>query len=603
METRGIITRGIAFVATFAAVLAVALPSQALADWQPVVGAVTQTSSALHGFDLKRIGGVPYVAWSESNGHNYVVQVARLSPGSGKWIRVAGPANLDPVRDAEKPSLAAGPDGVPWLAWQEADRYGVKQIRAAHLSADGRRWVEPDARDFSINFHPKPNEPYGDPGDRFIWYGDSPQLNFFGSTPYITYLQSNPVEDEVDVVRLASHGDGWERVSRGIPTMDTPRGPRAAVSANALSVGVTNSFDGVVASERSSRSWNALDHLVNGSVSGTPLGDFAAIASFGGEKYVLWNDHQSDPNRVYVSRFSGGAWHLVGGGSVGDGRAASLRVVGGRLYAAWTADGDLHVSRLADDGQSWAATPGALHSNVESADRHDLLENRPTLTAIAGAPYAAYAESDGTVTSLMVSRLDGAPAPIGADDGDGSDLTATPPAGDDESPNGDAHPVRGKCGFVVTGTAGSDTLRGTSGRDTIRGLAGNDVLRGLGGNDCLFGGDGRDTLLGGPGADVLHGGAGDDVLRGGGSEDRLYGDSGNDHLYGGADDDRLYGGPGNDVLVGGGGFDRFYGGSGNDVIYSADGRAEDVYCGPGFDTVHADRFDRLHDCERVKIGR
>ena len=34
-----------------------------------------------------------------------------------------------------------------------------------------------------------------------------------------------------------------------------------------------------------------------------------------------------------------------------------------------------------------------------------------------------------------------------------------------------------------------------------------------------------------------------------------------------------------------------------------DGRAESVYCGPGYDTVTADRFDRLHGCEQVKIVR
>jgi len=593
-------------VAACAAVVAVAAPAPAMADWQPVVGAVTQTQSPLRGYDLKRIGGVPYVAWSESNGHNYVVQVARLSAGSGKWIRVGPVANLDPTKDAEKPSLAAGPGGVPWLAWREPDRYGVEQIRAAHLSADGRRWVEPDARDFAINFHPKPDEPYGSPGDRSIWYAESPQLTFFGSTPYITYLQSNPVEYEVDVVRLSARGTAWERVSRDIPTMYTPRGPRATVFGNALFVGATNSFDGVVVSKRSGGSWHALDDVVNGSVAGTPLGDFAALASFGGEPYVLWKDHDSDPNRVYVTRFSSGAWRLVGGGLLGEGAGSSLRVVGGRLYAAWTSGGDLHVSRLADDGASWVSTAGPLHANVGSPDRHDQLLNGPSLTGISGTPYVAYAETDGTVTTLRVASLDGAPTPAGADDGDGSDLNATPPAGDDESTDGEGHPtppVRGQCGLVLTGTTGADTLHGTSGRNTIRGLAGDDTLQGFAGNDCLFGGDGSDLLDGGAGADLLHGGSGNDVLRGAGSEDSLYGDSGNDRLYGGADDDRLFGGPGNDVLVGGGGWDRFSGGPGNDLIYAADGRAETVDCGRGIDTVHADRSDHLRNCEHVKIAR
>ena len=57
------------------------------------------------------------------------------------------------------------------------------------------------------------------------------------------------------------------------------------------------------------------------------------------------------------------------------------------------------------------------------------------------------------------------------------------------------------------------------------------------------------------------------------------------------------------MLVGGGGWDTFRAGPGNDVIDAADGRAESVDCGSGFDTVYADRHDRLHGCERVKIVR
>ena len=108
------------------------------------------------------------------------------------------------------------------------DRDGVNEIRAAHLSADGRHWGEPDSRDFAINYHPKPNEPFGGPRDRSIWYGDSPQLTFFGHTPYITYLQDNPSEYEIDVVRLAERGNAWERVSREAGGFAIPRSPRPA---------------------------------------------------------------------------------------------------------------------------------------------------------------------------------------------------------------------------------------------------------------------------------------------------------------------------------------------------------------------------------------
>ena len=164
-------------------------------------------------------------------------------------------------------------------------------------------------------------------------------------------------------------------------------------------------------------------------------------------------------------------------------------------------------------------------------------------------------------------------------------------------------PRTGPCGVIVEGTRGPDTLVGTAARNEIHGGRGSDRIFGEGGADCLFGSFGNDVLDGGVGADVLHGGPGNDVLRGGAQEDRLYGGPGNDRLYGGGDDDLLVGGPGNDMLVGGAGWDTFRAGPGNDVIYAADGRAETVNCGPGIDTVHADRFDRLHGCERVKYAR
>ncbi len=107
---------------------------------------------------------------------------------------------------------------------------------------------------------------------------------------------------------------------------------------------------------------------------------------------------------------------------------------------------------------------------------------------------------------------------------------------------------------LLTGTACADTLIGRAGADRLRGLAGNDRLLGGSGRDRLEGGRGNDTLLGGAGADRLSGGAGRD---------------------------------------------RFEGGPGNDTIEAADGISETIRCGPGRDTVRADRGDRLTGCERV----
>jgi hypothetical protein len=91
---------------------------------------------------------------------------------------------------------------------------------------------------------------------------------------------------------------------------------------------------------------------------------------------------------------------------------------------------------------------------------------------------------------------------------------------------------------VVRGTKKADTLVGSPGSDLMFGYRGNDWLRGLGGNDVLVGGPGRDTLSGGPG---------------------------------------------------------------RDLIRAQEGARDHVYCGPGEDTVVADRLDLVYGgCETVR---
>lgn len=130
------------------------------------------------------------------------------------------------------------------------------------------------------------------------------------------------------------------------------------------------------------------------------------------------------------------------------------------------------------------------------------------------------------------------------------------------------------------GTDNPDTIYGNDDDndqfEDIRGREGADRIYGRGGDD-------REYEVGGG----LHGDDGDDVVRGG---------DGDDSLFGGRGSDRLYGGPGPDVLDGerqfGGGepaADRISGGTGDDFIDALDTRKDQIDCGPGRDTVYADR--------------
>jgi Ca2+-binding RTX toxin-like protein len=158
----------------------------------------------------------------------------------------------------------------------------------------------------------------------------------------------------------------------------------------------------------------------------------------------------------------------------------------------------------------------------------------------------------------------------------------------------------GACVTDKLGTPGNDRLDGTDLGDNLFGLQGNDILNGRPGDDCLFGGFGSDHLSGSQGDDRI---LGDDSSRGIAGNDRISGNAGSDLLVGGPGKDRLSGGVGDDRLTGGRGQNLLRGGWGNDRLNGMNGRFDRLNCGPGRDTVRADRMDRVRGCERVRPRR
>jgi Ca2+-binding RTX toxin-like protein len=123
------------------------------------------------------------------------------------------------------------------------------------------------------------------------------------------------------------------------------------------------------------------------------------------------------------------------------------------------------------------------------------------------------------------------------------------------------------------------TIIGTVGTDIFTGTAKAEQISGLGGADRINGGGGDDLVEGGLGSDEVGDGLGLDAVYGGGGKDNLIGQGG--------DTSR----------------DRFYAGSGNDIVQPFDSPAvaDVVNCGPGIDTVYADKADIIKDdCERVR---
>ena len=109
---------------------------------------------------------------------------------------------------------------------------------------------------------------------------------------------------------------------------------------------------------------------------------------------------------------------------------------------------------------------------------------------------------------------------------------------------------------LIVGTNSGEQINGTKSAEEIRGLEGSDEI--------------SDEISDGLGADLVYGGIGADNLIGTASDTSV---------------------------------DRFYGGSGGDIFQPRDVPAvkDMVSCGPGTDTVYAEKADVVGgDCEQVE---
>jgi Ca2+-binding RTX toxin-like protein len=132
------------------------------------------------------------------------------------------------------------------------------------------------------------------------------------------------------------------------------------------------------------------------------------------------------------------------------------------------------------------------------------------------------------------------------------------------------------------------------------------------GSALVFSGDGeanRAVAAEAGGPSRLDGNGGDDILEGGDSADRIDGGAGADTIKAGFGPDTIVPGPGRDAVDA----DRpgrcnemhcdISPGLSGDTVEARDGDVDQIACGPGVDTVRADRQDVVGaDCEKVVRG-
>lgn len=214
-----------------------------------------------------------------------------------------------------------------------------------------------------------------------------------------------------------------------------------------------------------------------------------------------------------------------GGGSVGSGTVADIRIFGASI-----------------DGQDNALAGGVMPGNGAPSgeivfDRDDAFFFTPHtffLTAAHEIGHAIGLDHSSNPSALMYDFLNENLSGLQSDDIAGAQAiygAAQPGTAKTYNlPNGHTTltiltgapnvVINGNnSGNTITGTDFSETINGGSGNDIFNGGAGSDTLAGNAGNDVLNGGDGADTLSGGLGNDTLNGGTGADSLTGGDGDD------------------------------------------------------------------------------------
>jgi hypothetical protein len=217
------------------------------------------------------------------------------------------------------------------------------------------------------------------------------------------------------------------------------------------------------------------------------------------------------------------------------------------------------------------------------------------------------------------AALPGAPAESTNLDGDDA---AGNPAGD-----GDDLVTGGDFGDFIDGGGGRDTIVGGAANDTIRPDAGEgDSVDAGPGDDSVrwsLGGSTGQTFTGGPGLDTLQvrgielappfatavsmnlasgelrQTAGGDASATAAEFEDASGSGASITLLGTDGPNQLLTSDGDDSVTGGSGPDLLYVFDGADSIFVRDGFGDRVDCGLGTDTVEADQFDELYDCENV----
>jgi hypothetical protein len=150
--------------------------------------------------DIAMVGGTPYVCWTEWDGVNYEMRVAKLNAAEDDWLPVvtgASPLNANPSGDGWYCDMS-GVGSTPYVAFGQYDpSWDLQELRVSKLNAGGTAWQA------------LPTPPVAPPS-----WADTPSLSLIGSRLHLTWAEGVGGQDRVRVTRLNAAATAWDRLGR-----------------------------------------------------------------------------------------------------------------------------------------------------------------------------------------------------------------------------------------------------------------------------------------------------------------------------------------------------------------------------------------------------
>jgi hypothetical protein len=387
---------------------------------------------------IATLGGVPHVAWSEPDGTNTEIRVARLNPAGNDWVEpwfelqggIRQPTATDGMvlhnldEHGTRPKLAVIA-GTLWVAWLESDVAVPenKDVRVARLVTDlnSFRFIEPaaDANDVdgAINF--SQNEETFDV-----------DIASVGGVPHVTWSEDDGNNTQVRVARFNEATDTWDHLNdSGTPATDggVNIDPTAiATSGRVTDVGgvphvAWREFDGNTHARVARWSGTAWQELSGGSLNRDQDANafIPHLTEFDGRVYAAWLEDDGNNAEVRAARRNAAGtgweapWDLPTYGGINrltdmDAEPTGLVPVDGRLYVTWQEeeiDGSLantriRAARLRASGAIWEhVVPGLSPISAPTLDA-----SRPDLAGVGTVPWVTWTE--GPVRQVKVARLE-----------------------------------------------------------------------------------------------------------------------------------------------------------------------------------------------------